>query len=78
VIVIQDIQKQLEFIPAIYRGYYEKVIRENTSEADHDSDMDLYDSDIDMSNENDEQEAALVCRRLMCFVCFSLWYAGLF
>ena len=75
---IQDIQKQLEFIPAIYRGYYEKVIRENTSEADHDSDMDLYDSDIDMSNENDEQEAALVCRRLMCFVCFSLWYAGLF
>jgi len=37
---MKDIQKQLELTPAIYWGYCEKVIPENTSEADHDSDMD--------------------------------------
>jgi len=66
---IQDIQKQLEFIPAIYRGYYEKVIQQNMANEDDDNNTELFISDNDLSHDNDEQEvsSALVCKRIKWF-----------
>ena len=66
---IQDIQKQLEFIPAIYRGYYEKVIQQNMANEDDDNNTELSISDNDLSHDNDEQEvsSALVCKRIKWF-----------
>ena len=49
---VSDIKKQLEFIPSIYRGYYNKVIDEAGVNPDHSS-ADVNDGD-DASDDDQE------------------------
>ena len=67
---VNDIKKQLEFIPSIYRGYYNKVIQEH--EDDGDAEVDSDDDDEENTTTLQEDSSAVVCAAISrTFLCKS-------